>query len=498
MSDSAIDTGATQGHLTGYRSKGYRTYVLLVLTLVYTLNFIDRNLMGVLAQPIIESFNLSDSQFGLLAGWPFAIFYAVMGLPIAMAADRFNRVQIISVCIVLWSIMTALCGLAAGFFTLLMFRIGVAVGEAGCTPPANSIIGDYYPAKHRATALGIYGMGVTLGGVLANLFAGPLQVMEGASFGNWLNSIGIGWLFSGIDWANTEGWRIAFVVIGLPGVFIALLLMMTVKEPPRGYSDPPDATKLQKSSIVETLKELSGKPSFWWMATGASLVAFVGYGLFTFQIPFLIREHGLTGQQAAVNYGAPWAAIAAVGTFMGGFLTDKLTQRSFTAVAWVPAIGLILAVPFYVAALFSPNLTMVFILFSIGAMLHYAYLGSQFNIGQSVVSARSRASAIAILLIIVSIIGNGIGPQFVGIVSDIFARGDLASLNVEGATFKTCNSGGELADAIQTACSDAKASGLTKALATSTLWFFVAAFCYFMAARTLRRDYVADIAAEKS
>lgn len=466
--------------------------------IVYTLNFIDRNLMGVLAQPIIQSFGLSDGQFGLLAGWPFAIFYAVMGLPIAMAADRYNRVQIISICIVLWSVMTALCGIAAGFWTLLMFRIGVAVGEAGCTPPANSIIGDYYPAKHRATALGIYGMGVTLGGVLANLFAGPLQVMKGETFGAWLDSIGIGWLFSGVDWANTEGWRIAFVVIGLPGVLIAMLLMMTVKEPPRGYSDPPDAIKLEKASIVDTLKELSRKPSFWWMAAGASLVAFVGYGLFTFQIPFLVREHGLTGQQAAVNFGAPWAAIAAVGTFMGGYLTDKFTSRSFTAVAWVPAIGLILAVPCYIAALFSSNLTMVFILFSLGSMLHYAYLGSQYNIGQGVVSARSRASAIAILLIIVSIIGNGIGPQFVGIVSDMFARGELSSMNIEGATFATCNAGENLSTKIATACAEAKANGLTKALATSVLWFLVAAFCYFMSARTLKRDYVADIAGAKA
>ena len=161
----------TDGHLTGYRSKAYRTYVLVALTLVYTLNFIDRNLIGILAEPIIVSFSLSDTQFGILAGWPFAIFYAALGLPIAMAADRYNRVKIISICIILWSIMTALCGLALGFLTLVLFRIGVAVGEAGCTPPANSIIGDYYPAKHRATALGIYSMGVTLGAVMAYLLS---------------------------------------------------------------------------------------------------------------------------------------------------------------------------------------------------------------------------------------------------------------------------------------------------------------------------------------
>ncbi|MFT5932015.1 MAG: MFS family permease, partial [Hyphomonas sp.] len=166
MTDTTASNTASQGHITGYGTKSYRTYVLLVLMVVYTLNFIDRNLMGVLAQPIKESFGLSDGQFGILAGWPFALFYAVMGLPIAMMADRSNRVRIIAACIILWSIMTALCGFAAGFWTLLIFRVGVAVGEAGCTPPANSIIGDYFQARSRATALGIYSMGVTIGGVL--------------------------------------------------------------------------------------------------------------------------------------------------------------------------------------------------------------------------------------------------------------------------------------------------------------------------------------------
>ena len=156
-------TESTAGHLTGYGSASYRHYVLLLLMLVYTLNFIDRTLIAVVAQPIIESFQLTDAQWGLLYGPPFAIFYAIMGLPIALWADRSNRVHIISLCIVLWSIMTALCGVAVGFFSLLLFRIGVAIGEAGCTPPANSLIGDYFIARKRATALGIYSMGVTLG-----------------------------------------------------------------------------------------------------------------------------------------------------------------------------------------------------------------------------------------------------------------------------------------------------------------------------------------------
>lgn len=498
MSDATIDAGAAEGHITGYGTKPYRSYVLLVLMLVYTLNFIDRNLMGVLAEPIITTFSLSDSQFGFLAGWPFAIFYALMGLPIAMAADRYNRVQIIAICIVLWSLMTALCGLAAGFISLMIFRIGVAIGEAGCTPPANSIIGDYYPAKNRATALGIYSMGVTIGSVLAFLFGGPLADMEGATFGNWLNSVGLGGLFSGINWAETEGWRIAFVVIGLPGIVVGILALVTIKEPPRGYSDPPDVAKVERTPLSETLKELAGKPTFWWMALGASLVAFVGYGIFTFQIPFLVREHGLSVRDASVNYGAPLAALAAVGTFLGGYLTDKLTPRSFTAVAWVPAAGLLLAVPCYIGAFFSSNLTSAFILWAMASIFHYAYLGAQYNIGQGVVSPRARATAIAILLIMVSIIGNGIGPQFVGIVSDLFTNSHLSGSGIDGLTLSICNSGDQLADNVAAACAEARSSGLKQSISVTTLWFIVAAFCFFMSARTLRRDYVADIAGEKA
>ena len=247
---------AANGHLTGYGSPSYRHYVLILLMLVYTLNFIDRTLIAVVAQPIIESFQLTDAQWGLLYGPPFAIFYAVMGLPIALWADRSNRVHIISLCIVLWSIMTALCGVAIGFFTLLLFRIGVAIGEAGCTPPANSLIGDYFIARKRATALGVYSMGVTLGSVLANVFGGPIAQMQGADVGSWLSGIGLGWLFGGLDWANIEGWRIAFVAVGLPGIIVAWLVWASIKEPPRGYSDPPSQTADRAPDWSETFEVL--------------------------------------------------------------------------------------------------------------------------------------------------------------------------------------------------------------------------------------------------
>ena len=483
----------TGGHLTGYGSKGYRTYVLIVLMVVYTLNFIDRTLIAVVAQPIIQSFELTDFQWSLVYGPPFALFYAAMGLPIAMWADRSNRVKIITLCIILWSIMTALCGLAAGFVMLLLFRIGVAIGEAGGTPPANSIIGDYYKPTSRATALGIYSMGVTLGSVLANLFGGPIAQMKGETFGAWIEGTIFGGLFGGFDWANIEGWRIAFVVVGLPGVLIALLLLLTVKEPPRGYSDPPQTEAQEQATFMDAFAEIWSKPTFWWMAVGAAFVAFVGYGIASFQAPFLQRVHGMGVRDAAINYGAPLSAFAALGTFLGGYITEKASKRSQRAVAIVPAIGLVIAVPFYSFALLTNNLQYVFPVMAIAAMAHYAYLGAQYNIASSVVTSRARATAVAVLLILVSIIGNGIGPLFVGFFSDLFMTGALVEAGSDIA-LATCKASNGLTDAMQTVCTAASGEGLRKSLALTSLWFLFSAFCFYMSSRTLKRDFITETA----
>ena len=185
----ADGTAAVADAAAGGRSYGqpvYRGFVLILLTLVYTLNFIDRNLLSVIAQPVINAFNLSDSQYGFLNGPPFAIFYALMGIPIAIAADRYNRVVIIALCIAIWSVMAALCGFATSFMFLLVARVGVAIGEAGCTPPANSLIGDYFKPSSRVNALGIYSMGVTIGAALANAFGGPIATnLTGTNVEQW-------------------------------------------------------------------------------------------------------------------------------------------------------------------------------------------------------------------------------------------------------------------------------------------------------------------------
>lgn len=489
MSDTSAEQH--QGHITGFGTRGYRFYVLIALMLVYTLNFIDRTLITVVAQPIINEFGLTDGQFGFLSGPPFALFYAVMGIPIAMWADRSNRLMVITLCIIIWSVMTALCGVAAGFLWLLIFRIGVAVGEAGCTPPANSIITDYFPVKSRANAIGIYSMGVTLGGVLAQVFGGMIAGIQGEDFGAWLGSIGLGGLFSGIDWSQVGGWRIAFIVVGAPGVVIAAILWLTIKEPPRGYTEPPSSRKMEKAGIFEAFREFAPKKTFWWGSIGAALVAFVGYGLQTFQAPFLQRVYDIGVRDAAVLYGAPLAAIAAAGTFAGGFLSEKLTDRFPAVVAWLPAVGLLIAVPLYISAFFAPTIEITFALWLGAAFCHYSYLGAQYSIGTSIVSPRSRATTIAVLLLLVSLIGNGIGPLFVGLMSDMFMNHEISAAGLTEA-FQSFNpvlcAGMDPADGTGAALCDAYGNGLRKSMAATACFFLFAAACFFMAGRHFLKD----------
>ncbi len=477
-----------------FGTPGYRMYVLLSLTLVYTLNFIDRNLLGVVAQPIIAEFGLSDTEYGFLNGPPFALFYALMGIPIAMAADRLNRVAIIALCIAIWSLMTALCGFASSFVFLLIARVGVAIGEAGSTPPSNSLIGDYFKPKSRANALGIFAMGVTIGSALAAGFGGLIVGLKDETVVSFFAMFGMPDIHEQLGWGANFGWRFTFIALGVPGLLIALLIFLTVKEPPRGYSDPPGAQRVEKASIIETFKELGTKPTFWTMSLGAALVAFVGYGLFGFQAPMMQRLHGMAPGTFQLTYGVPLALISAVGTFIGGFLTERLTPRSSNAVAWIPAVGVLVAIPLYIWGFYTEPGTMQLVLWGAGAMFHYTYLGAQYTIGQGVVSQRSRASAIAILLFIIALIGNGLGPQIVGILSDMFMR-----IQIEGAGM-----GDKLTNAIcrakdisalpldqQEVCKMAYGEGLRQSMAAVVLFFIPAAAFYLLASLTLKKDLVA-------
>jgi MFS family permease len=479
-----------------YGSPPYRWYVLGMLTLVYTLNFIDRALLGVLAQPVISAFGLTDTQFGFLAGPPFALFYALMGIPIALAADRYNRVAIISLCVALWSLMTALCGFATGFLFLLLARIGVAIGEAGSNPPSNSVIADYYRPSGRAKALSVYSTGVMLGSALAFLLGGPLGQLPDASVVAVLEVFGLGGLPEALGWGSGYGWRFAFIALGVPGVIFALIVFATVREPPRGYTDPPNVPVPERIGIGPTLRLLLGKPAFWYMTAGASLVAMVGYGYSAFQAPMMQRLHGLSPAEFAIRFGVPLSFAGAVGTIAAGVITERLIRRSIRWVAVLPSILLTLAVPLYLLGFTQPteHLDRTFVFWGLASMLHYGYLGAQYTIGQGVVPQSSRAAAIAILLFIIALVGNGLGPQVVGALSDHFITVGLEARGYAGVLDAVaCNP--KLAAALPAeqlaACTAAYAEGLRNSMMVTALFLLIAAAAFWLSSRTLDRDLLA-------
>ena len=453
-----------------FGTPGYRTFVLLSLTLVYTLNFIDRILIGVVAQPIIEEFRLQDWQFGLLSGFGFALMYTLMGIPIARWAERYNRVRIIAGSVILWSLMTALCGIAGSFLALLAFRIGVGIGEAGCTPPANSLIADYFPARNRARALATYAMGITLGGVLANAIGGPIAQM-----------------FS---------WREAFLILGIPGILVGVAVLVTIKEPPRGYSDLPGTTHVERLGLRETLAELTAKTTFWMNIAGATAVAFVGYGVGNFSAPFFQRTHEMNVAEVATQISVPLGLAASFGAFAAGYLTDRISHRHPNAVALIPGWSLVFSVPLYWVGFSSESIPIALATLLVANMLHYSYLGAQYTICQGVASTRSRATAVAIMLFVANLIGYGLGPLFVGFLSDFLMEGHLAQL--AGSTIQATACDGSASDlaarlgADQAAvCLEAKAAGLQQAILFTVSIYAVGGLLYLLCCKTLQRDLVA-------
>ena len=474
---AAAGTDDSQGYQTGYGTKAYRTYVLNALLLVYILNFLDRQLIGIVSEPIMNDLQITDGSFGLLTGIGFALLYSIVGIPLAHFSETRSRVVIMGVCIALWSAATAGSGLAqeidlgfltiSGFAFLFIMRVLVGIGEAGCTPPANSLIADYYPPARRSTALGYYAMGVTAGTLMANLVGGQI--------------------------AEAFDWRTAFYAVGIAGVGIAILFALTVKEPPRGYSDPPGTVRPERASFSAALRELTSKKSFWLMAAGATMAAFCGYGISTFQTSFLIRTHGLSIGDATLMINVPVAFASSVGVALTGWIAEKSVKRHPNAIAWIPAIGLALSIPFYVLAFWTSNLMIALVGLCIGGLVKYGYLAAQYTIGQGVVSMRVRATATAILLFIINLIGYGLGPWFIGIVSEVFftmqanADGfvDLARTSCKGDALA------QLPTASQDFCNLADARALQYSLIVTSVIYVVPALFFMLCSKTLSKDMVA-------
>ena len=377
-------------------SPRYRKYALGVLFLGYVVNFIDRSILAILLEPIKVELLLTDSQLGMLGGLAFALFYTTLGIPIAAMADRRSRVKILAIAMVIWSAMTAVCGLAQGFAMLLLARIGVGVGEAGASPPSHSLISDYFPVETRATALSIYALGIPFGSMVGNFVGG---------------------------WgAEALGWRQTFILVGLPGIFVALLIWFTLREPPRGMADV-KTTKPDNSpapDVAQVLKLLWARVSFRHLSFAAGLHAFIGYGAGTWNAPFLIRSHDMPVSEVGA-WLALISGVGAIGTFFGGYLSDKLSDRYDDRrwYMWVPGISTIVMVPFQFVAYLYGGIWAVIPSLMIVAILGGMYLGPSFAMTQGLVTLRMRAVAAAILLFMLNIIGMGMGPFLVGVFSDV-------------------------------------------------------------------------------
>ena len=375
----------------------YRSYALSLFLLVYIINFVDRQIFGILIEPIRLEIDLSDTQLGLLGGIAFAIFYTFAGIPIARWADVGVRKNIVALALVIWSVMTMFTSTAKGFGTLLIARVGVGIGEAGCSPPIHSLISDMYPEEERATALSTYALGIPIGAAIGTLLGG------------W-----IGEYF---------GWRMAFMVVGLPGIIVAIVVFFTVREPPRGHSEP-DHVQVQKDLVplADTLRFLWSLRAFRHLSFAGALHAFVGYGVGLFIPAFFMRVHGF-GLAETSTYLFLIGLTGMIGTYLGGYLGDRMGKKDKRWYMGIPGIATIISVPFAVLFYTTGDPMLAIVLAIPGAILGPMYLGPTFAMTQTLVPPAMRSTASAILLFVLNLIGLGLGPVFAGFLSDTLRPG---------------------------------------------------------------------------
>ena len=378
-----------------YRNKTYRYFVLGILTLVYTFNFVDRQIITILGEFVIADLGLSDAQFGALSGIAFAAIYCVLGIPVAAWADRGNRRSIIALALAVWSTMTMLCGGAQNFAQLFAARFGVGAGEAGGSPPAHSMISDIFPENERATALSIYSMGV-YAGVLIGL-AGGAYLVE---------------LFS---------WRVAFVVVGAPGVLLAIVLRMVVKEPPRGMAE--QRTDAERASIKDVFHLLLKRKAFVHLSFACALHAFVTYGLGGFMPLFLRRVHDMPLTDVGLIYGLMAGLGGMMGTLAGGYASDTMARRTGDKnwYLWVCIVSTLAAIPFALLTfLVMPTGLSAALSYFLPVFFSGFFLAPSIALTHGMVGLRMRALSSAILFFILNLIGLGIGPIATGWLSDYF------------------------------------------------------------------------------
>lgn len=382
---------------------GWRShYTLVVLLFVYTMSFIDRQIMGILMQPIKQEFQVSDTAMGMLGGLAFALFYSVLAIPFGRYADRANRRNFVAYCCASWSLMTALCGMVTGFWSLALARIGVAIGEAGGTAPSLSMVADHYPPEQRGRAMGVYWLGPQLG------------ILFGLTLGGWI--------------AQHHGWRAAFVWMAIPGVVAALLLRLTAVEPARGRWEEGTNPAGPVESLGTLVRELRASQAFIRITLAGLMMGFAGYGIGIWTPAFLVRSHGMTLQGAGAVMGLLGGVAAATGALASGWLCDRLAKRDARWRIGVPLLGCVLSVPsglaFYlmpatevwqVGGLAVPHAVGFYVLFGLTAVWWTAPV---YTVLAELVAAHRRATTMAIFNLGITMLGGGLGPLLVGVLSD--------------------------------------------------------------------------------
>lgn len=429
-------------------SAGYTRYAMWLLLGIYIINFLDRQVINILAEPIKKDLHLADWQLGLMSGLAFALFYTVLGIPIARFAERSNRPVIIGSAVAVWSGFTALCATATNFWQLIIYRIGVGVGEAGCTPPAHSLISDYVPKEKRASALAFYSMGTPIGGLLGLVMGGLV--------------------------ADAYGWRAAFLVAGVPGLLFAALAIFTLKEPRRIMAQHSAQIASASATFGETMAYLAKRRTFWFIAFAAAVKAFIGYGHAPFTASFFLRNHPEEVAQLATLFnlqslgflglalGLIGGTAGAIGSIAGGMIADKFGKNDLRAYMVTPAIASLITIPIFIFAMTVESAAVGLCVLAINGFLGSLWYGPVYGTAQSVVPPHMRATASAILLFVINLIGLGLGPLGVGILSDWLNHGlGLGS-----------------------------AEGVRWALILSASVGVVAFVCFWLARRTIREDVV--------
>ena len=380
---------------SGLHQPAERRWLVLLATLAMTLNYVDRFVVSILIEPIRTELRLSDLQIGLMTGAAFALFYSGLALPMARMAERGNRISILSASLLLWSLATALCAAVRGFASLLAARILVGCGEAGAIPSVHSMIGDLYPANRRASAMSILALSAPIGVVLAPLLGGALN--------------------------DAIGWRATFFVIGLPGLILAAVMVCTLRDPVRGGADE-IRSSAEPPPFGTALRRLAGRPAFLLLGVALTLMAIAEYSTFIWLAPLFVRKLHVSaatlGRALFLFQGLPYF----LGTWLGGWLVDQAYSRDVRWIAWVPMAATAMAVPAIIGLSFSGDSTLAYSLIIVPSFANGLYLGPCWALIQGLAAVRSRATAAAVLVFAVNVMGAGIGPLMIGGLSDMLAH----------------------------------------------------------------------------